>query len=182
MTTQGLHNLYIFLGTASITSILVMDEEVLVLLCWILFVTLTYIYGSSVIGALFEERNKKFYKDMVTSYDFQEKALKILINYHMTQVLIINEVINLFYFSKGEIVKILDKRQVSFKFTIASQIEHKLSTLIDKENNAATEIQNNFIIRMNTGFLSYFLKKYIQLNNYNKKKKKINSNKKKGFI
>ena len=50
---------------------------------------------------------EKFYKDMVVSYDFQEESLKILINYHIVQVLIISEIKNLFNFSKKEIANIL---------------------------------------------------------------------------
>jgi len=156
MNLQALNYLYVFLGTSGIMSILVMDEEVLVLLCWVLFVVLAYIYGSSAINAIFEERREKFYKDMVVSYDFQEESLKILINYHIVQVLIISEIKNLFNFSKKEIANILAKRQGSFKFIIASQIEQKLSILGDKEASVAAQVQDNINLTVSNNVLHLF--------------------------
>ena len=156
MNSQSLNYLYVLLGTAGVMGVLVMDEEVLVLLCWVLFVGLAYTYGSSAINAIFEERREKFYKDMVVSYDFQEEALKILINYHIVQVLIISEVRNLFNFSKIEIAKILAKRQASFKFIIASQIEQKLSILADKEAGVAAQVQDNINLIVSINVLHLF--------------------------
>ena len=156
MNSQALNYLYVFLVTSVIMSVLVMDEEVLVLLCWILFVGLAYTYGSSTINAIFEDRREKFYKEMVVSYDFQEEALKVLINYHIVQVLIISEVKNLFSFSKTEIAKILAKRQASFKFIIASQIEQKLSILADKEASVAAQVQDNINLTVSNNVLNSF--------------------------
>lgn len=156
MNSQALNYLYVFLVTGVIMSVLVMDEEVLVLLCWVLFVGLAYTYGSSAINAIFEDRREKFYKEMVVSYDFQEEALKVLINYHIVQVLIISEVKNLFSFSKTEIAKILVKRQASFKFIIASQIEQKLSILADKEASVAAQVQDNINLTVSNNVLNSF--------------------------
>jgi hypothetical protein len=156
MNSQALNYLYVFLVTGVIMSVLVMDEEVLVLLCWVLFVGLAYTYGSSAINAIFEDRREKFYKEMVVSYDFQEEALKVLINYHIVQVLIISEVKNLFSFSKTEIAKILAKRQASFKFIIASQIEQKLSILADKEASVAAQVQDNINLTVSNNVLNSF--------------------------
>tara|TARA_R110001592_G_scaffold150202_5_gene376023 strand:- start:8103 stop:8657 length:555 start_codon:yes stop_codon:yes gene_type:complete len=156
MNSQALNYLYVFLGTTCIMGLLVMDEEVLVLLCWVLFVGLSYVYGSSAINAIFEERREKFYKDMVVSYDFQEEALKVLINYHIVQVLIISEVKKLFVFSKTEIARILAKRQASFKFIIASQIEQKLSILADKETAVAAQVQDTINLTISTNILKLF--------------------------
>ncbi len=159
MNSQALNYLYVFLGTAGVMGILVMDEEVLVLLCWVLFVGLAYTYGSSAINGMFEERREKFYKDMVVSYDFQEGALKVLINYHIIQVLIISEVKKIFNFSKTEIIRILTKRQASFKFILASQIEQKLSILADKEAAVASQVQDNINLTVSTNVLNLFKSK-----------------------
>lgn len=156
MNSQALNYLYILLGTAGIMGVLVMDEEVLVLLCWAAFVGLAYTYGSSAVNTIFEERRDKFYKDMVVSYDFQEEALKVLINYHIIQVLVISEVKKLFDFSKFEITRILAKRQASFKFIIASQIEQKLSILADKEAAVAAQVQENINSTVSTNVLNLF--------------------------
>jgi hypothetical protein len=156
MNLQALNYLYLFLGTAGIMGVLVMDEEVLVLLCWVLFVGLAYTYGSSAINGIFDERREKFYKDMVISFDFQEEALKVLINYYIVQLLIISEVKALFTFSKLEITRILTKRQSSFKFIIASQIEQKLSILADKEAAVAAQVQENINLTVSTNILNLF--------------------------
>lgn len=54
MNNQGLNYIYVLLGTIGVTSVLVMDEEVLVLLCWVLFVALAYNYGAGAVNAMFE--------------------------------------------------------------------------------------------------------------------------------
>jgi hypothetical protein len=156
MNSQSLNYLYVLLGTAGIMGTLVMDEEVLVLLCWVVFVVFAYTYGSDAINATFEERRAKFYKDMVVSYDFREEALKVLINYHIVQFLVIAEVKKLFSFSKAEISRILAKRQASFKFVIASQIEQKLSILADKEAAVAAQVQDNINATVSANVLNLF--------------------------
>lgn len=156
MNTQSLNYLYILLGTAGVMGVLVMDEEVLVLLCWVVFVCLAYTYGSSAINSIFEERRDKFYKDMVISYDFKEEALKVLINYHIIQVLIRSEIKNLLDFSKSEISRIINTRQASFKYLIATQIEQKLSILADKESAVAAEVQDTINNTVSNNVLDLF--------------------------
>jgi hypothetical protein len=105
---------------------------------------------------MFEERREKSYKDIVSSYDFQEEALKVLINYHTLQVLVISEIKQLFDFSKTEITRILDKRQSSFKFVVASQIEQKLSLLADKEAVVAAQTQETINSTVSSTVLTLF--------------------------
>jgi hypothetical protein len=135
---------------------LVMDEEVLVLLCWVTFIFLGYTYGNSAINAMFEERRAKFAEDIVSSYTLQEKALKVLINYHIMQVLVISEIKQLCSFSKNEITRILGKRQNSFKSTIGAQIEQKLSILVDKEKAVASQVQENINIAVSQKVFALF--------------------------
>jgi hypothetical protein len=96
---------------------------------------------------------------MVVSFDFQKQTLKILINYHIVQVLIISEVNKLFNFSKVEITRILTKRQASFKFIIASQIEQKLSILADKEAAVAAQVQDKINLMVCAKVLNFFKSK-----------------------
>jgi hypothetical protein len=105
---------------------------------------------------MFEERREKSYKDIVSSYDFQEEALKVLINYHTLQVLVISEIKQFFDFSKTEITRILDKRQSSFKFVVASQIEQKLSLLADKEAVVAAQTQETINSTVSSTVLTLF--------------------------
>ena len=157
MNSQTLNYLYVFFGTVCLMGALVMDEEVLVLLCWITFVFLAYTYGNSAVNAMFDERRAKFAEDIVSSYTLQEKALKVLINYHIMQVLVISEIKQLCAFSKSEIVRILDKRQNSFKSIIGGQIEQKLSILADKEKAVASQVQENINTTVSQNVLALFM-------------------------
>lgn len=156
MNSQSLNYLYTLLGTAFVMSIVVMDEEVLVLLCWVVFVGLAYTYGSSAVNAMFDERRAKYSEDILSSYNLQEKALKALINYHNIQILVISEVRQLLNFSKGEISRILEKRQNSFKSIVASEVEQKLSILADKEVAVASQVQSNINSAVSQNVLSLF--------------------------
>ena len=140
---KSLNNLYILLGTAIIMGVLVMDEEVLVLGCWVVFVCLAYTYGSSTVNEIFEERRAKFAEDILSSYTFQNIATNALINYHNVQVSVLSEIKELFDFSKSEISRILGQRRDNFKSTIGSQIELKLAILADKEAVVAAQAQKN---------------------------------------
>ena len=62
----------------------------------------------------------------------------------------------LFAFSKTEIARLLNKRQASFKFIIASQIEQKLSILADKEAAVAAQVQDNINLTVSTNVLNLF--------------------------
>ena len=156
MNTAALNYVYVLLGTIGVSSMLVLDEEVLVLLCWVVFVALAYAYGSSAVNAMFDEKREKSYKDIVASYDFKEEALKVLINYYTLQVLVISEIKTLFDFSKNEITRILEKRQNSFKFIVASQIEQKLSLLSDKESVVAAQVQETINNTVSSNVLNLF--------------------------
>ena len=92
MNTAAVNYVYVLLGTVTVSSMLVLDEEVLVLLCWVVFVALAYAYGSSAVNAMFEEKREKSYNDIVASYNFKEEAIKVLINYYTLQVLVISEI------------------------------------------------------------------------------------------
>jgi len=146
---KSLNNLYILLGTAIIMGVLVMDEEVLVLGCWVVFVCLAYTYGSSTVNEIFEERRAKFAEDILSSYTFQVIATKALINYHNVQVSVLFEIKKLFDFSKSEISRILGQRRDNFKSTIGSQIEQKLAILADKEGVLASQAQETIRLSVN---------------------------------
>jgi hypothetical protein len=156
MNLQALNYLYLFLGTIGIMSVLIMDEEVLLLLCWVLFICLFYIYGSTTVNVIFDEIRLKFRIDMFVSYDFQKLGLRLLIHSHIIQSLITYEVKYLFNFSKKVIALILFKRQSSFKFIIASLIEYKLSILSDKEAVVASEVQDIINSRVSVNVFNKF--------------------------
>jgi hypothetical protein len=149
-----------------------LNEEVLVLISWVIFVVVASVYSSTIIENTFEETREKFYKNLVLSFDFKKKALEILINYYKLQFITILQIKKLFIFSRSEINKLLIKRQASFKFIIASQIENRLSSLIDKEIAKTSEVKDNLKSKLSFKILSIF---------NSKKKKKSNCFEKKYF-
>ena len=68
----------------------------------------------------------------------------------------ISEIKTLFDFSKTEISRILSKRQDSFKFIVATQIEAKLSLLADKESVVAAQVQETINNTVSSNVLNLF--------------------------
>jgi hypothetical protein len=54
-----------------------LNEEVLVLISWVIFVVVASFYSSTIIENTFEETREKFYKNLVLSFDFKKKILGI---------------------------------------------------------------------------------------------------------
>jgi hypothetical protein len=145
-----------FAGVTYLETFFYLNEEVLVLISWVIFVVVASFYSSTIIENTFEETREKFYKNLVLSFDFKKKALEILINYYKLQFITILQIKKLFIFSRSEINKLLIKRQASFKFIIASQIENRLSSLIDKEIAKTSEVKDNLKSKLSFKILSIF--------------------------
>jgi hypothetical protein len=169
MNLQFLNYLYVFLLTIGFMNILVIDDEMLVLLCWVLFVVLSYIYISNAINVLFVEDRVKLHKDMVFFNDLHVGALRALKNCHMIHVLTSFESAKLINFSRLKAAKFLDKRQVSFKFIIVSQIENKLFILLGKEATVAAQAQDSINLKISLKIFNLFKLKNKRVNNLKKK-------------
>lgn len=154
--SQVLKYLYVFLVSIGIMNVLVMDEEVLVLLCWVLFVVLSYTYLCCAINSIFEEDRVKLYKNIVSSYNFQLEVLRILEHGHIIQILTSFEVRQLYHFLMLETAEFLRKRYASFKFIIVSQIEHKLLILLGKEAAVAKQVQDSLNVKISLKVLKLF--------------------------
>ena len=141
MQTQNIKDVCLLFTT--IFSVLVMDMEILILLCWIFFVGLAYKYGSNVINTIFEKRRDNLHKDMAFSLDYRENMIKSFLHYHIIQTKLFDEIEKIFTFSKLELIKILIRRQSSFNSIVSSQIENKLFILADKEAFVAGQVQDN---------------------------------------
>lgn len=141
MKSNNMQSLYLLLGSLATLAFIVLDEEVLVLFCWVVFVILAYTYGHEGVNNFFEEEREKIYKNLVKSYNFKEESLKLSINYYIVQVLLISEIKKLFDFSKNEINFVLKKKEAAFKSLLAKQIEERLSILADKESRLKSDLQ-----------------------------------------
>jgi hypothetical protein len=138
---MALNVAYAIAGTTAICSGIVMDEEVLVLICFVLFVGMAFHYGSSLVNDSIQLEASKMGKEFDAFFDLQKKTLKALINYHALQVLVISQVKELLEFSKGEIGKVISAKKLVLDATLATQTEQKLAYLASKEQAVAQTVQ-----------------------------------------
>jgi len=139
---MALNYAYAMLGTAFVCTGMCMDEEVLILYCFILFVALAYHYGSSVVNDAIKVEAAKIGKEFDIFFDVQKKVIKTLITYHVLQVLVITQIQNLLEFSKGEINKVILAKKATLDNTLVQQMEQKLSFLVAKEQAIAFKVQS----------------------------------------
>ena len=138
---MALNYAYAILGTAVVCTGMVMDEEVLVLYAFVLFVALAYHYGASVVDGMIRTEATKIGKEFDVFFDVQKKLLKTLIQYHVLQVLVISQIQALLEFSKGEISNVIAAKKATLDATLATQMEQKLAYLAAKEQAVAGKVQ-----------------------------------------
>jgi len=140
---MALNYTYAILGTAVVCTGMIMDEEVLVLYAFILFVGLAYHYGSSVVNDTIRTEAAKIGQEFDVFFDVQKKLIKTLITYHVLQVLVISQVQSLLEFSKGEIAKVIKAKKLSLDYSLAQQMEAKLAFLAAKEQSISMKVQTD---------------------------------------
>jgi hypothetical protein len=138
---MALNYAYTMVGTAAICTGMIMDEEVIILYAFILFLGLAFEYGGAVVNDMITTEAKKIGKEFDAFFDVQKKLLKTLIKYHVLQVLVISQVKSLLEFSKGEIGTLIEAKKASLDATIVTQMEQKLSYLASKEQAIVTQVQ-----------------------------------------
>ena len=138
---MALNYAYAILGTAVVCTGMIMDEEVLVLYAFILFVALAYHYGSSVVDGMIRSEAEKVSKEFDAFFDVQKNVLKALIQYHTLQVEMTSQIKELLVFSKGEISSVISAKKATLDSTLASDMEQKLSYLASKEQAIAAQVQ-----------------------------------------
>jgi hypothetical protein len=138
---MALNIAYAIVGTAAICTTMVMDNELLVLFCFVLFVGFAYQYGSTVIDDSIKAETNKMSKEFDAFFEIQKKVLQTLITYHFLQISIIEQMKSLLEFSKGEISKILSAKKALLDASLVIQAEQKLSLLASKEQAIAQSVQ-----------------------------------------
>jgi len=138
---MALNYAYTIVGTASICTGMIMDEEVIILYAFILFVGLAFQYGGAIINDMITTEATKIGKEFDTFFDVQKKLIKTLIKYHVLQVLVISQIKALLEFSKGEISTLISAKKATLDATIVTQMEQKLSYLATKEQSIAAQVQ-----------------------------------------
>lgn len=138
---MALNYAYAILGTAFVCTGMIMDEEVLVLYAFILFVALAYHYCNSIVTDMIKTEATKIGKEFDLFFELQKKVIKSLITYHVLQVLVITQIQNLLKFSKGEVSRVISAKKATLDNNLVSQMEQKLSFLASKEQAIALKVQ-----------------------------------------
>jgi|TARA_B110001450_G_scaffold245011_1_gene257670 hypothetical protein len=138
---MALNYAYAILGTAAVCTGMIMDEEVLVLYAFILFVALAYHYGSSVVDGMIRSEADKVSTEFNAFFDVQKQVLKTLIQYHVLQVAVISQIKELLTFSKGEISSVISAKKATLDATLANEMTAKLALLASKEQAIASSVQ-----------------------------------------
>lgn len=153
---MALNYAYAVVGTASICTGMIMDEEVIILYAFILFLGLAFEYGGVIVNDMISTEAKKIGKEFDTFFDVQKKLLKTLIKYHVLQVLVISQVKSLLEFSKAEITTLIAAKKASLDATIVTQMEQKLAYLAAKEQAIVTQVQVDATSHVASKVLSIF--------------------------
>jgi len=153
---MALNYAYTMVGTAAICTGMIMDEEVIILYAFILFVGLAFQYGGAVINDMITVEATKIGKEFDTFFDVQKKLIKTLIKYHVLQVLVISQVKALLEFSKGEISTIISAKKATLDATIVTQMEQKLAFLANKEQSIAAQVQADATAHVTSKVLEIF--------------------------
>ena len=138
---MALNMAFAIVGTGFVCTSMVMDEEVLVLYCFVLFVGAAYQYGSATVQNLIETETSKIGKEFDTFFDLQKKVIQTLISYHTIQLTITDQLKSLLTFSKEEVQKILAAKKLILEATLIKQVESKLSFLASKEQAIVQNVQ-----------------------------------------
>ena len=152
---MALNYAYAILGTAVVCTGMIMDEEVLVLYAFILFVALAYHYGSSVVDGMIRSEAEKVSKEFDAFFDVQKKVLKTLIQYHGLQVAVISQVKELLEFSKGEISTIISAKNAAPVENSNKAVEKKdeigknIKTIAEKDRDKLDKKFSNLKKKLN---------------------------------
>lgn len=153
---MALNYAYTILGTAIFSTSMVLDEEILVLYSFILFVAMTYHYLNCFVDDFICQETLKMRKDFDTFFEIQKKLLKTLIHFHSLQILVVSEMKELLNFLENETFDFIRAKKVSLDSAIVLEIEQKLILLSSKELIISQGIQNKASIFLGDQVLAIF--------------------------
>lgn len=139
-------------GIAVLTSLdaIVLNEEALVALCFILFIIFTYLNVKDLIVSEFHNRAAQIQKEFDDAYQLKERIFESLITQHQKQVSLLHEMDLLFSFSKEQILTLIQTRQNALHQKIVLDIDEKLKMIAMKEQALLRYIQletNKYIVQ-----------------------------------
>jgi len=125
---------------------LVFNEEVLVLLAFVIFIYLIVTYGGEVIGGELDLRKEKIKEEFDLYKNLQEKTFTHLISYHKKQKLLSIEIKEILNISKLEISNIENYYQNSLENSLISNFEERLKRVSINENKTNVALQKEILL------------------------------------
>ena len=138
---MALNYTFAVLSTAMVCTGMVMDEEVIVVYAFILFIGLIYHYTSKLVDDSISSESQKIGKEFDVFFDLQKNLVKSLIKYHVLQILVITQIKGLLEFSKSEISNLIQAKKKTLDAQLGYQMEQKLAYLAAKEQGIAIKVQ-----------------------------------------
>lgn len=131
--------------------VLIIHEETLVLLCFVLFLIFAYVALKDLITSTFNDRAAIVEKEFNDSYRLKEQTLLLLAEHHSKQVSLLNEINSILSFTKSELHKVIQTRQDALRTRIVYELRSKLNLALKKEETFFQYIQQSVnSIVMNT--------------------------------
>jgi len=126
--------LVFFVAALTTSQIIIVHDETLVLLCFVLFLTFLYVALKDMVTASFNDRALQIEKEFNDSYNLKEQTLQLLANHHEKQVSLLNEIDSLMLFTKSEVNNIIQTRQAALRARLITEFRNKLNTALKKED------------------------------------------------
>ena len=151
---------YFFIGSLFATAnIIIMNEETIIALCFVLFVSTLYVYGRVSILNSLTERSGQISKGFDNFFNLHLQNLELLISFYKKQNNLLTKVNSVSEFSKKEILTVIEKKEKSLNSLIVLQIEQKLSSILTKEMAIFASIQSEIVKLFTTEICEMFLLK-----------------------
>lgn len=137
---------YFFLGALFATAnIIIMNEETIVAICFVLFITTIYVYGRTTITESLAERTQQISQEFDSFYALHLQNIELLISYYKKQNDLLDKVTAISSFTKDEIKNVISKKEQALNASISLQIEQKLNAILAKEMAIIAGIQSEIV-------------------------------------
>nr|YP_007890688.1 ATP synthase F0 subunit b [Jakoba libera]AAO45015.1 ATP synthase F0 subunit b [Jakoba libera]AGH24182.1 ATP synthase F0 subunit b [Jakoba libera] len=121
--------------------LVIVDEEVLVLLCFVLFLFLLYQTTSHMISSELHSRAMKIRDEFEENHLLQEDVYLTVLHYHGKQLSLQNEIQDLFVWTKEQIKELIQTRSQALTNSLLKETEEKCKWIIMKEQNFLQSMQ-----------------------------------------
>ena len=129
----------------STANIVILNEESLVAICFVIFVATLYVYGRSIISETLEERSRQVSQEFDRLFDLQLKNKELLISCYEHQSGLSAKIRTIFSFSQEEIKSLVAQKEKGLNYIISLQIEQKLMSIFSKEVAILLSLQSEIV-------------------------------------